>query len=150
MFNNQFYYKETSDYNHLYGNNQNWNANLQPLVPPVTLQPNWTPPSSASFCPPLPEVQPYWADLKIKHEKIDQEEATHFNNLNANLPTPEPDQPAGLAYLPGDQFDPSTKSFTHDELRPAPIVRKRKKVLQSNDYVTVNNVTNYRELYRNT
>ena len=57
-----------------------------------------------------------WTDIKIKHERVD------YPDFNPDF------QPHSSAYLPGDQFDPSTKSFSHDELRPAPIIKKRKKV----------------------
>lgn len=69
--------------------------------------------------------QPNWSDLKIKNEKIDEAD----NEAKTN-PKPEQSmQPMGhLAYLPGEKFDPSTTSFSHDELRPAPIIPKRKKV----------------------
>lgn len=33
-----------------------------------------------------------------------------------------------LATVPGKSFDPSKRAFTMDELRPQPIIRKRKKV----------------------
>ena len=80
--------------------------------------------SSQFLHQPIPERQ-NWSDLKIKDEpKIDEEEATTTKQSE-----PEHVQSIGLAYLPiGEKFDPSTTSFSHDELRPSPIIPKRKKV----------------------
>ena len=134
MFNNQLFYTETSDYNHLY---QRCWSNLQPLpslsMPPASATSsaqsgpqNWTSGQhNQSYQPSQFFNQPNWSDLKIKNEKIDEAD----NEAKTN-PKPEQSMQAmgHLAYLPGEKFDPSTTSFSHDELRPAPIIPKRKKV----------------------
>ena len=73
--------------------------------------------------------QTSWSDLKIKNEKFDEADNEADNEAKTN-PKPEQSMQAmgHLAYLPGEKFDPSTTSFSHDELRPAPIIPKRKKV----------------------
>ena len=38
-------------------------------------------------------------------------------------------QDLALATVPGLEFDPRKRSFAPDELRPQPIIRKRKKVM---------------------
>ena len=40
-------------------------------------------------------------------------------------------QDLALATVPGMEFDPRERSFAPDELRPQPIIRKRKKVKKS-------------------
>ena len=39
-----------------------------------------------------------------------------------------------LATIPGADFDPTRRQFSSDELRPQPIIRKRKKVLVTTLY----------------
>ena len=41
-------------------------------------------------------------------------------------------QDLALATVPGLEFDPRKRSFAPDELRPQPIIRKRKKVMYYN------------------
>jgi len=43
-------------------------------------------------------------------------------------PVEFPLEDLALATIPGTTFDPSTRSFADDELKPQPIIRKRKKV----------------------
>ena len=39
-----------------------------------------------------------------------------------------------LATVPGAVFDPTSRQFSFEELKPQPIVRKRKKVKQTTSY----------------
>lgn len=41
-----------------------------------------------------------------------------------------------LATIPGADFDPTRRQFSSDELRPQPIIRKRRKVLVTTLYWT--------------
>ena len=41
-------------------------------------------------------------------------------------------QELAWATVPGEDFDPTEREFSVDELRPQPIIRKRKKVIISN------------------
>ena len=41
-------------------------------------------------------------------------------------------QELAWATVPGEDFDPTEREFSVDELRPQPIIRKRKKVLNLN------------------
>jgi len=42
-------------------------------------------------------------------------------------------QDLALATVPGAQFDPSTRTFDVEELRPQPIIRKRKRIYVPDD-----------------
>ena len=46
-------------------------------------------------------------------------------------------QDLALATVPGLEFDPRKRSFAPDELRPQPIIRKRKKVMYSILYASL-------------
>ena len=39
-----------------------------------------------------------------------------------------PEEDLALAMIPGAEFDPKTRVFTAEELKPQPIIKKRKKV----------------------
>ena len=53
------------------------------------------------------------------------------NNSEENFTVANSD--LALATVPGINFDPTTRSFTAAELRPQPIIKKRRKV-RSGDY----------------
>ena len=66
-------------------------------------------------------------NLNIKNERVD------FSTQNCRVVHPgdqgsEPQFIGNYVSIPGIQFDAKTRSFSEDELRPQPIIRKRKKV----------------------
>lgn len=84
-----------------------------------------------------------WSDLNIKHERLEVPSSSSYANpgtVQAGQDQNESSQDLDLQAMtnmpgsddffrsPGIDFDPSSKNFTVDELRPQPIIRKRQKV----------------------
>ncbi len=84
-----------------------------------------------------------WPDLNIKHERLELPPAANHSNFGTGgspcsvgqRSTSQSDENSSnfpdsecLLSSPGINFDPSSRTFSHEELRPTPIVRKRRKV----------------------
>ena len=83
--------------------------------------------------PQQPQQPPQWPALNIKHERLEHlDQNTNQTELKSNNKAPV-DQEQDLneecfVTSPGINFDPRIRRFSTDELRPQPIIRKRKKV----------------------
>ena len=96
--------------------------------------------SSQQHSPPhhqQPQNSQHWTDLNIKHERLENGYVPNAAQGSASgtgtCPQDEEDMPEELLFnSPGIHFDPSRRSFSQDELRPQPIIRKRRKVITTN------------------
>ena len=84
----------------------------------------------------------HWQPLNIKHERMEpitdprllqhHHGFAHNANVHQDMPgdisTPREHYNNGYVSIPGLNFDAKNRRFTDDELRPQPIIRKRKKV----------------------
>ena len=63
-----------------------------------------------------------------KRAKMERERA-EARKRKMEIPIEFAAEDLALATIPGADFDPKRRHFSADELRPQPIIRKRKKVL---------------------
>jgi len=64
-----------------------------------------------------------------KRAKLEREK----EELRARLEEEVPEEDLALATLPGAKFDPKERAFMMEELKPQPIIRKRKKIFVDDD-----------------
>ena len=80
---------------------------------------------NSSHYQPLPHTP--WTDLNIKLERI-EDNLTSTTSSSKNSSNGNSNNPSDLHNTTGKDFDPSTRAFTRDELRPQPIIKKKRKV----------------------
>jgi len=79
----------------------------------------------------LPKGENSFLYAESKRAKIERERAEMKRKMEVELEF-SPEELA-LATIPGADFDPKRRHFSPEELRPQPIIRKRKKTLVCND-----------------
>merc|ERR1712044_20157 len=79
----------------------------------------------------LPKGENTFLYAESKRAKMERERAERKRKMEVHVEFSQ--EELALATIPGADFDPKRRNFSPDELRPQPIIRKRKKTYVATD-----------------
>lgn len=97
-------------------------VDIKPIIRPSIIVPNK---KDVKIEPNLPSGSNEFLYVESKRARLDREKEERKRKLEVQLDFAPED--IALATVPGLDFDPKTRTFDMEELRPQPIIKKRKK-----------------------